>query len=64
MRNDEVLGRIADPDFQTELGQFNIEINIPPAARRARTSSGLERDVRAASTRPTTSPTTPAPTWS
>ena len=30
MRNAEVLGAIADPDFQTELGQFNIEINVPP----------------------------------
>ena len=24
---------IADPDFQTELGQFNIEINVAAAAR-------------------------------
>ena len=24
MRNAEVLGAIADPDFQTELGQFNV----------------------------------------
>ena len=30
MRNAEVLDAIADPDFQTELGQFNIEINVPP----------------------------------
>src|SRR4051795_2801896 len=30
MRNAVVLEAIADPDFQTELGQFNIEINIPP----------------------------------
>ena len=30
MRNAEVLGAIADPDFQTELGQYNIEINVPP----------------------------------
>ena len=30
MRNAEVLSAIADPDFQTELGQFNIEINVPP----------------------------------
>ena len=41
MRNAEVLGAIADPDFQTELGQFNIEINVPPrtAARAPRWSS-------------------------
>src|SRR3954447_9009949 len=30
MANAVVLEAIADPDFQTELGQFNIEINIPP----------------------------------
>src|SRR4051795_11150840 len=30
MRNAAVLEAIADPDFVTELGQFNIEINIPP----------------------------------
>jgi gamma-glutamyl:cysteine ligase YbdK (ATP-grasp superfamily) len=34
LKNAEVLARIADPDFQTELGQFNIEINIPPARLR------------------------------
>src|SRR3712207_9239716 len=28
MRNAEVLAAIADPDFQTELGQFNVEINV------------------------------------
>jgi hypothetical protein len=30
MRNEEALQAIADPDFQTELGQFNIEINVAP----------------------------------
>jgi hypothetical protein len=30
LRNAEVLAAIADPDFQTELGQFNIEINAAP----------------------------------
>ena len=30
MANERVLNAIADPDFQTELGQFNIEINLPP----------------------------------
>ena len=30
MRNADVLAAIADPDFQTELGQFNVEINVPP----------------------------------
>ncbi len=30
LRNAAVLEAIADPDFQTELGQFNIEINVAP----------------------------------
>jgi gamma-glutamyl:cysteine ligase YbdK (ATP-grasp superfamily) len=31
LRNAEALDAIADPDFQTELGLFNVEINVPPA---------------------------------
>ena len=34
LKNAEALAAIADPDFQTELGQFNIEINVPPAKLR------------------------------
>src|SRR3954469_2407799 len=34
LKNAEALAAIADPDFQTELGQFNIEINVPPARLR------------------------------
>ena len=30
MANAAVLDAIADPDYQTELGQFNIEINVDP----------------------------------
>ena len=30
MANAQVLDAIADPAFQTELGQFNIEINVDP----------------------------------
>src|SRR5690606_30472248 len=30
MRNADVLKAIADPAWATELGQFNLEINIPP----------------------------------
>jgi len=46
MRNAEVLAEIADPAFQTELGQFNVEINVAP---RPLTGTGLadfEREVR------------------
>src|SRR4026208_2618414 len=34
LKNATALEAIADPDFQTELGQFNIEINVPPATLR------------------------------
>ncbi|GAA3449195.1 glutamate-cysteine ligase family protein [Dactylosporangium matsuzakiense] len=30
MRNAEILADLADPSFQTELGQFNLEINVAP----------------------------------
>ncbi|MGW0699873.1 glutamate-cysteine ligase family protein [Streptomyces sp. NPDC002867] len=30
MMNAEVLSRISSPDFQTELGMFNLEVNIVP----------------------------------
>src|SRR5215216_4048898 len=30
MRNAEVLANLADPSFQTELGQFNLELNARP----------------------------------
>lgn len=30
MRNTDVLEAIADPAWATELGRFNLEINIPP----------------------------------
>ncbi len=34
LKNAQALKAIADPDFQTELGQFNIEINVAPAKLR------------------------------
>jgi hypothetical protein len=46
MRNAEVLALIDDPAFQTELGQFNLEINIPPRSLRADAMVRLETDVR------------------
>ncbi|MEO7125185.1 MAG: glutamate--cysteine ligase [Nakamurella sp.] len=30
MNNARVLASIADPDYQTELGRYNIELNVPP----------------------------------
>jgi hypothetical protein len=47
MRNAEVLGAIADPDFQTELGQYNIEINVPPRRLAGEENADLERALRA-----------------
>jgi hypothetical protein len=47
MRNAEVLNAIADPAFQTELGQFNIEINVPPLPIGAANTFELERQLRA-----------------
>ena len=47
MVNDKVLTLMADPDFQTELAQFNIEINIPPKLLAGEVFGVLETDVRA-----------------
>jgi hypothetical protein len=47
MKNTDVLQAIANPDFQTELGQFNIEINVPPRELRGSTVEVLERELRA-----------------
>jgi gamma-glutamyl:cysteine ligase YbdK (ATP-grasp superfamily) len=44
--NAAVLARIADPDFQTELGQFNVEVNIPPRRLEGVVFSELEAAVR------------------
>jgi gamma-glutamyl:cysteine ligase YbdK (ATP-grasp superfamily) len=47
MVNEKVLDLIADEDFQTELAQFNIEINIPPQKIEGQVFQTLEREVRA-----------------
>ncbi|HEY2273340.1 MAG TPA: glutamate-cysteine ligase family protein [Jatrophihabitantaceae bacterium] len=47
MRNAEVLNAIANDDFQTELGQFNIEINVPPRQLTGTNVIDLEADLRA-----------------
>ncbi|MET0134611.1 MAG: glutamate--cysteine ligase [Kibdelosporangium sp.] len=46
MKNVEVLNAIADPDFVTELGQFNIEINVSPRELAGGGISGFEEQVR------------------
>jgi gamma-glutamyl:cysteine ligase YbdK (ATP-grasp superfamily) len=47
MRNTEVLNAIADPDFVTELGQFNIEINVQPRRLADGGITQFEEQVRA-----------------
>lgn len=47
LKNAEALEAIANPDFQTELGQFNLEINVPPRSLDGGGFAGFEADVRA-----------------
>jgi gamma-glutamyl:cysteine ligase YbdK (ATP-grasp superfamily) len=47
MRNAEALDAIADPAWATEVGQFNLEINVPPRHLGGDAFEGLEREVRA-----------------
>ncbi|MEO6880619.1 MAG: glutamate-cysteine ligase family protein [Mycobacteriaceae bacterium] len=47
MANAEVLAALEDPDFQTELGQFNIEINVAPRPLAGDQLLMLEDDLRA-----------------
>jgi hypothetical protein len=46
MLNAQALEAIADPDFQTELGRFNLEINVPPRLLTGAAFAELEDDVR------------------
>jgi hypothetical protein len=45
-KNAEALEAIANPDFQTELGQFNVEINVPPRLLSEEIAAATERDIR------------------
>ncbi|MBL8928973.1 MAG: glutamate--cysteine ligase [Kineosporiaceae bacterium] len=45
--NMAVLEEIADPAFQTELGAYNIEMNVPPRSLAADAYPLLEDDLRA-----------------
>jgi hypothetical protein len=46
MLNARVLEVIADGDFQTELAQFNVEINVAPRSLSGDVFGSLETDVR------------------
>jgi gamma-glutamyl:cysteine ligase YbdK (ATP-grasp superfamily) len=47
MRNADVLKAIANDAFQTELGQFNIEVNVRPRSLRGMAATDLEAELRA-----------------
>src|SRR5215510_3343083 len=46
MRNADVLAAIADPAWATEVGQFNLEINVPPRPLADGALADLEQEVR------------------
>ncbi|MGO8959723.1 MAG: glutamate-cysteine ligase family protein [Streptosporangiaceae bacterium] len=47
MRNADVLEAIADPAWATEVGQFNLEINVPPRSLDGDALGSLEQEIRA-----------------
>src|ERR1017187_5864129 len=47
MRNADVLAAIADPAWATEVGQFNLEINVPPRHLDGDALGLLEAELRA-----------------
>ncbi len=47
LENAEVLAAIADPEYQTELAQFNIEFNVAPRPIGDASVTGLEDSLRA-----------------
>jgi gamma-glutamyl:cysteine ligase YbdK (ATP-grasp superfamily) len=47
MRNADVLDAIANPAWATEVGQFNLEINVPPRMLDGDTLATLETELRA-----------------
>jgi len=46
MRNADVLDAIADPAWATEVGQFNLEINVPPQQLDGDAIADLELQIR------------------
>jgi len=47
MHNADVLDAIADPAWATELGQFNLEINVPPRQLGGGAVADQEQEIRA-----------------
>lgn len=46
MKNMQALDAIADSSYQTEIGRFNIELNVPPRPLPGRAAFDLERALR------------------
>ena len=46
LRNAEVLEAVSHSDFQTELGQFNVEINVQPRTLAGDSVGDLEQSIR------------------
>ncbi len=46
MNNSEVLAALADPDWASELGRFNIELSVDPAVLTGEVFAALEAGVR------------------
>jgi gamma-glutamyl:cysteine ligase YbdK (ATP-grasp superfamily) len=46
MRNAQVLDAVIDPDWETELGRFNLEINVPPRQLAGNVLAELEQQLR------------------
>jgi gamma-glutamyl:cysteine ligase YbdK (ATP-grasp superfamily) len=47
MRNAQVLDALTDPAWGTELGQFNLEVNVPPRQLSGNALAELEQQIRA-----------------
>jgi gamma-glutamyl:cysteine ligase YbdK (ATP-grasp superfamily) len=45
MRNEQVLDAITDPAWETELGRFNLELNVPPRPLTGPALAELEQQV-------------------
>ena len=64
MRNAAVLDAIADPAWATELGQFNLEINVPPRRLEGHALADLEQEIRASLNAADAKARGPAAAWS
>ena len=63
LKSAEALEAIASPHFQTELAQFNLEINVLPRRLGSRGVSGFEDDLRTSLNQAEASPTRSTRTW-